>query len=714
LSVTFCPGCFSEKSETVQVCPSCQYDESLKRSPVILSHHIALSDGHYVVGRVIGKPGGFGITYLGWDQRLQTRVAIKEYLPRDVAGRDADHHTVVPHSGDDEETFGYGLDKFLEEARTLARLDHPNIVRVRDFFKANGTAYIVMDYYDGLTVSEYLGRQSGGKMPEAASVSVMLAILDGLREVHRKGFLHRDIKPQNIYLTTGNRPILLDFGAARQSVGEHSRSLSVVVSEGYAPIEQYQRNAQQGPWTDIYGVAATLYYMVTGRTPSAATDRITDESLPGLEGISANLRAAITRGMASNPEVRIRTVEEFQDVLAGVAVKSRPASAARPAAVKTASAPIQRADGILRQDKPKNGLWWVAAAVVLFLMIFKPFGQDSSKPSSHASSTSAPPSTSSTHSNLPTQSQNTYSTTPYTPPSSPPVTRPITPPAPVIPVAPPPAASAPSDSYTPPMPPADPSVANSRAVIDAERVRWKMRGLDGAWTAERYRKAYAAFAAAEQADSQRMYFWRAEGAYALAKASQLDAQPAPNMNPTNTSLPPSTPPASRDQARAIADGERVLGKMQRHEGEWTAQRYRAAYAAYKAAEEADPARRDIWKSAQSYALQMANAGQSQASSDPLSANEWIDRYLKPRVVQAWRKPLNVISGNSCEVRLHLYEDAGVARVQYVNSSCTRYDTDFENSTKTAVREAGPFPLPQDGSVRAQVMNGELKLNFTSD
>jgi len=309
-----CPGCFHEKPDAA-VCPYCGYDESLKRSPLVLSHHTRLYQNRYQVGRVLGKPGGFGITYLGWDERLQTKVAIKEYLPRELAGRDADHLTVAAHSGEDADAFVFGLGMFLEEARTLAKLDHPNLVRVRDFFEENGTAYLVMDYYDGLTLAEYLARQPGGRIPEAQAIGILLPILDGLREVHGKGFLHRDIKPANIYLTAGNRPILLDFGAARQAIGEHSRSLSVVLSEGYAPIEQYQRNGKQGPWTDVYGAAATLYTMVTGQVPPAATDRLSEETLPGLEGLSPRVTQALRQGLAVQSARRASSIEVWQRVL---------------------------------------------------------------------------------------------------------------------------------------------------------------------------------------------------------------------------------------------------------------------------------------------------------------------------------------------------------------------------------------------------------------
>jgi len=263
----------------------------------------------------------FGITYLGWDERLQTRVAIKEYLPRELAGRDADHRTVAAHSGEDADAFAFGLGKFLEEARTLAKLDHPNLVRVRDFFEENGTGYLVMDYYDGLTLAEYLARQPGGKIPEDQAIGILLPILDGLREVHAKGFLHRDIKPANIYLTAANRPILLDFGAARQAMGEHSRSLSVVLSEGYAPIEQYQRNGKQGPWTDVYGAAATLYTMVTGQVPPAATDRVSHDTLRfdlSDHVRNAEYRNALVQGLIVEPKFRAASLESWQDILLGI------------------------------------------------------------------------------------------------------------------------------------------------------------------------------------------------------------------------------------------------------------------------------------------------------------------------------------------------------------------------------------------------------------
>ncbi|KAA6187937.1 DUF1566 domain-containing protein, partial [Thiohalocapsa marina] len=211
---------------------------------------------------------------------------------------------------------------------------------VRQFFEANGTAYLVMDYYEGLSFAEYL-EQQGGRVPEETAVQLMLPILDGLRAVHAKGFLHRDVKPQNIYLAKtdvgGVRPILLDFGAARQAMGERSRSMSVVISAGYAPLEQYSRKGKQGPWTDIYAAAAVLYQAVTGEVPPEATDRIMDDELKSATGfgVSQELGDALSAALAMAPEARPQSVQTLQKVL------RRPAHGPkRRAEVPDTSAPI--------------------------------------------------------------------------------------------------------------------------------------------------------------------------------------------------------------------------------------------------------------------------------------------------------------------------------------------------------------------------------------
>ncbi|WP_051088919.1 bifunctional serine/threonine-protein kinase/formylglycine-generating enzyme family protein [Lamprocystis purpurea] len=313
-----CPGCFAEKGGA-NPCPHCGYDEQAERAPLLLPHRTLLN-GQFLIGRVLGKPGGFGITYLAWDLGLHRRVAIKEYLPRELAGRGTDRATIAPHSREDADAFRYGLEQFLAEARTLARLDHPNIVRVHQVFEANGTACLAMEYYAGLTLADYLDRK-GGRLAESEALLLMQPILDGLRAVHAKGFLHRDIKPQNIYLAQmdggGVRPILLDFGAARQAMGERSRSLSVLVSEGYAPFEQYTRKGKQGAWTDVYAAGAVLYRMVTGQTPPPANDRMAGDDLvpAGARGVSQALSDTLNRALALQPENRPLDVPALQAAL---------------------------------------------------------------------------------------------------------------------------------------------------------------------------------------------------------------------------------------------------------------------------------------------------------------------------------------------------------------------------------------------------------------
>jgi serine/threonine protein kinase len=328
----FCFGCFADKPGAGP-CPLCGFDEAAPRAANALPLGTVLCE-QFIVGRVLGKPGGFGITYLGFDRRLRTTVAIKEYLPRDLATRGGDGSTVLPHTQDEQNLFEYGLQQFLTEAQTLAQLDHPNIVRVRQFFAANRSAYLVMDYYRGVSLTEHLDAQPPGTdgrrhLSEATALGLILPILDGLRAVHAKSFLHRDIKPQNIYLAQteggGVRPILLDFGTARLAMGERSRSMSVVISPGFAPFEQYHRSGKQGPWTDLYGAAAVLYWMLTGLTPPEATERVHADSLAPAAalGVSADVSAAVARALAMDPAARPQTAAAFQAELCG----ARPAPA---------------------------------------------------------------------------------------------------------------------------------------------------------------------------------------------------------------------------------------------------------------------------------------------------------------------------------------------------------------------------------------------------
>jgi formylglycine-generating enzyme required for sulfatase activity/serine/threonine protein kinase len=243
--------------------------------PKPTNHRNALPIAHqlqeYRLQSILGH-GGFGITYLAHDTALDAPVAIKEYLPNDLAVRERDY-SVQPKSQQDADEFAWGLERFIQEARTLARFKHPNIVRVLRFFQAHNTAYIVMDYEQGRSLAEAI--KEGETAEEAELMSLLLPLLDGLKTVHNAGYLHRDIKPSNIYLRdSDNSPVLIDFGSARYDVGSRSRSVTTIVSPGYSPFEQYQSDGNHGPWTDIYALGAVLYRTIGGKTPLESTKRI--------------------------------------------------------------------------------------------------------------------------------------------------------------------------------------------------------------------------------------------------------------------------------------------------------------------------------------------------------------------------------------------------------------------------------------------------------
>lgn len=229
-----------------------------------------LIGGRYRIQSILGE-GGFGITYKAWDEKLKREVVIKEYLPDEVGARDANTRTVIPRTHR-EENFRYGLTRYLEEAVTLARFKHPHIVQVHDYFEANGTAYIVMDFEEGETLAERIKSQ-GGVLPEAEILAILLPLLDGLRQVHREGLLHRDIKPGNIFLRKEGGPLLIDFGSARHALGEQSKSLSAIISQGYAPPEQYSTRGKQGAFSDLYAIGAVLYQLITGEAPIESVNR---------------------------------------------------------------------------------------------------------------------------------------------------------------------------------------------------------------------------------------------------------------------------------------------------------------------------------------------------------------------------------------------------------------------------------------------------------
>jgi serine/threonine protein kinase len=228
----------------------------------------------YRIDKVLGG-GGFGITYLAQDVNLQLPVAIKEYFPADVAVRGEDRSVRV-RTPEGASRFDWGLERFVDEARALASFRHPNIVKVLRYFKENGTAYIVMDYESGDPLKHWVVQQRG--LDQAALLQLVFPLLDGLEAVHKLNFLHRDIKPDNIYIRADGSPVLLDFGAARRVSADHD--MTNIVSPGFAPFEQYHSKGNQGPWTDLYSLGAVLYWMTTGRKPLEAAARVREDTMP--------------------------------------------------------------------------------------------------------------------------------------------------------------------------------------------------------------------------------------------------------------------------------------------------------------------------------------------------------------------------------------------------------------------------------------------------
>ena len=269
--------------------------------------------------------GGFGITYVAIDETLEERVAIKEFVPTGVAYHKG--HTVQPVSISVQENYERLLKDFIAESRHIARIRHANVIRVRRCFKSNGTAYLVMDYEDGQDFQAYL--QGLGRPPtEAELLRIVGPLLDGLQAVHATGLVHRDVKPSNIFVRHGDgSPVLLDFGAARQ---EDSSHFTAILTAGYAPIEQYEEATRQGPWTDIYSVAAVLYRAVTSNKPPSALTRMAfDRMLPATEAGAGRYSDAFLRGIDSGlvvlPENRPRCVAEWREAwLDSVTVRLSP------------------------------------------------------------------------------------------------------------------------------------------------------------------------------------------------------------------------------------------------------------------------------------------------------------------------------------------------------------------------------------------------------
>ena len=351
---TLCYNCFRQVADPSAPCPHCGFDlgENQQKFPVALRAGTVLND-RYIVGRVLGQ-GGFGITYVAFDTQLQARVAIKEYMPSEMATR-VEGTTVSIMMDTRAEDFTYGAERFQEEARTLAKfIGHPNIAGVSSYFDQNDTSYFVMDYIEGVSFKSYIAN-NGGKVSVDETLNVMIPVLRALTAVHAEGFIHRDVTPDNIYISKDGNVKLLDFGSARYSIGDKSKSLDVILKVGYAPKEQYIRRGRQGPYTDVYSCAACFYAALTGYLPPESLERLDhDELVPvsqaGVE-VPEWLDKAILKGLAVQPEDRFQSAAEFLDAIENQLVVEVPAAGA-------SVQPVQ-------QKKPKTALIAGVAAVLV-------------------------------------------------------------------------------------------------------------------------------------------------------------------------------------------------------------------------------------------------------------------------------------------------------------------------------------------------------------
>jgi serine/threonine protein kinase len=263
--------------DQLAACPHCGY---IRGTSALEAYHMPPENilrGRYVVGRVLGF-GGFGVTYIGWDAQLERKVAIKEFLPTTLATRMPGSTAITIYGGESTAHFEDGLVRFVDEAQRLAKFNGlPGIVDIYDSFSENNTGYIVMQFLEGRDVKEILSAE--GSMPYDRALPIILAVTETLEKVHAQGLIHRDIAPDNIYITKDGAVKLLDFGAARYESALNSKSLSVILKPGYAPEEQYRSQGEQGSWTDVYALAATFYKMITGVTPEDSMERSVQDDL---------------------------------------------------------------------------------------------------------------------------------------------------------------------------------------------------------------------------------------------------------------------------------------------------------------------------------------------------------------------------------------------------------------------------------------------------
>ena len=370
-----CHGCMKEYGKEFDVCPHCGYIAgTLPQNKSHLRGGTELC-GRYMVGKVLGY-GGFGITYIAWDQKLKRTVAIKEFFPNSLSTRSEGESSVSCYDAKALRFFNDGIKKMLDEGSRLSKFSgNENIVNVYDCFEENNTAYIVMEYLEGKDLKQYLA-ENGGKLSPEKAVEIILPVLNALEDMHKEKIIHRDIAPDNIFLCGNGKIKLLDFGSARLAVEDSEKSLSVMVKRGYAPKEQYASRSKQGPWTDVYAVCATLYKMITGSLPSESMERdiapLESFAKFGINGFD-ELEKVIFKGLEPEISDRIQGVSRLKKCLLGC----RNIQKFEPETIEKKIAPNQQppkqriqTEVFYGNRKGKRGLEWIKNHQKTIIFVF--------------------------------------------------------------------------------------------------------------------------------------------------------------------------------------------------------------------------------------------------------------------------------------------------------------------------------------------------------
>jgi len=347
-----CLNCFGDLGPE-RICGACKRKADDSPAPL---HHLpqrTVIHNKYLLGKALGE-GGFGITYLAWDTEVGAKVAIKEYYPSSYVQRVPKTNQVIINAKSNLGASNRGLKRFIEEAKTMAKIKNlAGIVAVRDFFSANGTAYIVMEFLDGISLKKHMARK--GKLPVDDVLTIMRPVIDSLAQVHKIGLIHRDISPDNIIITKKNEVKLIDFGAAKQS-NLDGKSLSIVLKQGFAPEEQYRTHGEQGPWTDVYALAVTIYYCISGKMPPESIQRMYKDTIQkpsdlGVE-ISEQQEKALLKALAVYAKSRYQDCTQLINGLYNGAKRV----SSKPAAVEVMAADMPKATAAPKPESKRPSI----------------------------------------------------------------------------------------------------------------------------------------------------------------------------------------------------------------------------------------------------------------------------------------------------------------------------------------------------------------------